>query len=469
MPAHRAFSLLLATALIFAAAVASLSPARADIGSYIVVDQRTGAVLADGDPFQPWYPASITKLMTAYVTFRAIRAGRLTLQSPVTMTANAAGQSPSKMGFRPGTVVTVDNALKMVIVKSANDMAMALGETVGGSESAFVAEMNREAARLGMTRTRFQNPNGLPDDAQVTTARDMAVLASAILNEFPEHRGLFSITGLKLGGSVIRTHNRFVERFQGGDGMKTGFICNAGFNVVATATRGGRTLIAVVLGAYSARERDEFAARLMTESFRRRASSPTLATFRNPPGLPAPLSRKAAVCGGQRPAPGEGQVLTSLTNPNAVELSWVAAPPQPKKKKGEKAAAAPAQPTFLETTARYSRPLVPVFIGLSPDAPQATAVAAGGDDDDDGPAVAAPALTTQQKASPAASAAAKAARAALGRAPAGDGAGQAAAVVGQAIAAEAPAARSIASAAEPGVSVPLNLLPPSMLNPAPAP
>lgn len=466
MPAHRAFHPLLAAVLLVAAIIAGSGSARADIGSYIVVDQRTGAVLADGNPFQPWYPASITKLMTAYVTFRAIRAGRLTLNSPVTMTQNAAGQSPSKMGFKVGTVVTVDNALKMVIVKSANDMAMALGETVGGSESAFVGEMNREAARLGMTRTHFSNPNGLPDDAQVTTARDMAILARAILVEFPEHRALFSITGLKLGNNIIRTHNRFVERFQGGDGMKTGFICNAGFNVVATATRGGRTLIAVVLGAYSTRERDEFAARLVTESFRRHVTSPTLATFPNPPGMGAPVSRKAEVCGGQRPGPGEGQIVTSITNPNAVELSWVSPPPAPKKKKGEKtAAAAPAAPSFLEPTARYSRPLVPVFIGLSPNAPQPALAAAGGDDDDS-PAVAAPALANQKKSTAAAGAAARAARAALAGSAAPTGTG----VVGTAMAAEAPlAGDSIASAAAPGVSVPLNLLPPSMLNPAPAP
>jgi D-alanyl-D-alanine carboxypeptidase len=276
--------------------------ARAEIGAYIIVDARTGAVLAEKNAFQAWYPASITKLMTAYVTFRAMREGRIGPDSPVRISQNAASRPPSKMGFKVGTVLTVDTALKIIIVKSANDIATALGEAVGGgSEAKFVDMMNAEARRLGMVATHFENPHGLPDDAQVTSARDMAVLARTILSEFPEHRDLFKITGLQLGKRTIRTHNHLLERFRGTEGMKTGFICNSGFNVVTTTTRAGRTLIAVVLGAYSAQERNEFAAKVLTKAF----SEPglrrgTLATLAPPAVTPPPVSVREYTCGAKR-------------------------------------------------------------------------------------------------------------------------------------------------------------------------
>lgn len=485
----RAGSAIVAAALAVVLSLADASTARADIGSYIVVDAGNGVVVSDGNPFQPWYPASITKLMTAYVTFRAIRAGRISPNSPVVITPEASSQSPSKMGFKIGTVLTIDNAMKMMLVKSANDIAVAIGQAVGGgSEQAFVNEMNREARRLGMTRTHFSNPNGLPDDDQVTNARDMAILAVTILREFPEYRPLFSITGLQLGGTVIRTHNRFVERFQGGDGMKTGFICNAGFNVVATATRGGRTLVAVVLGAYNTKERDEFAARILTEAFGRRPKSPTLAAFPNPPGHQQPANRRAEVCGGKRPRGNEQQDLASLTNPSGGTLLAFAP--------ADGGGAEPAPPkSYLEATSRYMRPLVPVFIGLAPGSQPDQAIAGGDDENDDAPAAAAApqdskaaraaaakaAKEAQRQAAQAQAAQARAAKLAARNAPTAGNmpASDAASIdslIGTADAAEmkpgqAPSARirpatgSIPSAAEPGVSVPLNLLPPAMMNP----
>lgn len=276
--------------------------ARADIGAYIVVDAASGAVLAEKNAFQAWYPASITKLMTAYVTFRAMREGRIGPDSPVTITQNAAARPPSKMGFKVGTVLTVDTALKIIIVKSANDIAVALGEAVGGgSEGKFVDMMNAEARRLGMVATHFENPHGLPDDGQVTSARDMAVLTRAILAEFPEHRDLFKITALQLGKRTIRTHNHLLERFRGTEGMKTGFICNSGFNVVTTATRNGRTLIAVVLGAYTSAERNEFAAMVLTKAFSEPAlRRGTLATLAPPAVTPPPVSVRDYTCGAKR-------------------------------------------------------------------------------------------------------------------------------------------------------------------------
>lgn len=255
-------------ALALAAIASSLTPASAESAhSYLVFDARTGEVIDKYNAHRAWYPASVTKLMTAYVTFQAIRAGRLKMTSPVVQSAEAASQPPSKMGFPVGTVVTVDNALKIIMVKSANDVSWALGEAVSGSKDEFVEEMNRQARRLGMSRTTWGNPNGLPDPTQVTNAHDLALLARALIREFPEHAGYFKLPGIQFGKRIMRNHNALVDRFPGTDGMKTGFICSSGFNVVASVTRGNRRLIAVVLGAPNARIRAEKTAELFTKAF----------------------------------------------------------------------------------------------------------------------------------------------------------------------------------------------------------
>ena len=224
-------------------------------------------MVAQYEAGRQWYPASITKLMTVYVTFRAIRAGRVTFDTPLTVSANAQAQPPSKMGFPVGTQITVDNALKILMVKSANDIAVVLAEGVGGSVPAFVAEMNKMTEELGMNGTQYRNPHGLPDDEQVTTARDMALLARALMREFPEHELFFRIPAIRVGKRILRNHNRLIDRYPGADGMKTGFICSGGYNVVATAKRGDKHLIAVVLGAHSSYERTEDAARLFEAGF----------------------------------------------------------------------------------------------------------------------------------------------------------------------------------------------------------
>jgi D-alanyl-D-alanine carboxypeptidase len=247
--------------------VAASSAARAQAHSYLVFDVKSGQVLSKMNAHQAWYPASVTKLMTTWVTFQAIRSGRMKMTSPVVMTEAANRQPPSKMGFPVGTIVTVDNALKIIMVKSANDVAWALGEAVSGSEDAFVAEMNGEARRLGMTATRWGNPNGLPDPTQVTTAHDLGLLARALIKEFPEYGDYFRLPGIQFGKISIKNHNHLVNRFPGTDGMKTGFICASGFNVVASATRDGRRLVTIVLGSPNARVRAEKAAELFTRGF----------------------------------------------------------------------------------------------------------------------------------------------------------------------------------------------------------
>jgi D-alanyl-D-alanine carboxypeptidase len=234
---------------------------------YLVVDADSGQVLIDNEGTAVWYPASLTKLMTVYVALDAVRNGKLTLDTPLIMSVRAARMAPSKMGFRPGTEVTLDNALKMLMVKSPNDVAVMVAEGVSGSVEAFADDMNAAAQRLGLHESHFVNPNGLHSPNHVSSARDMAMVARALLREFPDHADLFSIGALQLGNQYIPNHNGLLGRYPGADGMKTGFTCPAGFNVVASANHGGRRLIVVVLGAPTARSRNQEAANLFDQGF----------------------------------------------------------------------------------------------------------------------------------------------------------------------------------------------------------
>src|SRR5262245_25335456 len=249
----------------WAAMMCSAPAVRAE--ALILVEADTGKVLAAENATQPWYPASITKIMTAYVTLRAVKEGRITLDRLLTVSHNAAAQSPVKMGFPPGTTVTVDNALKMLMVKSANDMAVVIAEGVAGSVENFADQMNRYAARIGMVQSHFVNPNGLPADEQIVSARDMAILARTVIKEFPEYDYYWHLPGIRYGKKVLRNYNTLIGRYPGADGMKTGFICASGFNLVATASRDGRRMIAVVLGASSSSSRALKAAQLLEQGF----------------------------------------------------------------------------------------------------------------------------------------------------------------------------------------------------------
>lgn len=229
----------------------------------LVVDVNSLKVLEQQEIFQKWYPASLTKLLTAYTTFRALKSGQLTLETPVVMTKNAAAEPPSKMFYKPGQALTLDSALKMLLIKSANDIAVAIGETVSGSEAAFIDRMNAEAKRIGMTSSHFVNPHGLPAPGQYTTARDLAVLAITIKREFPQYAPYFAYEGFTTGKKNYPNLNMLIGRFDGADGMKTGFICAAGFNQVSSATRGGRSVVSVVLGGDSLADRADESARLL--------------------------------------------------------------------------------------------------------------------------------------------------------------------------------------------------------------
>ena len=249
---------------VLAAAVAA-TPARAM--SVLLIDADSGKVLHAENATSPWYPASTTKMMTLYMTLRAMRDQRITPDTLFTVSENANAQSPTKMGFPIGTQVTVDNAIKMMMVKSANDMAVMLAEGISGSIDQFAQEMTATAHQLGMTESNFVNPNGLPDGGQIMSARDLAILARALIHDFPEYSSYWHIPAIKFGRRVVRNYNPLLGRYPGTDGMKTGFICASGYNLVATASRDNKQLIAVVLGAPSGAARAVKAAELLETGF----------------------------------------------------------------------------------------------------------------------------------------------------------------------------------------------------------
>lgn len=268
-------------------------PQPAHSAASILIDVATGEVLSQENATQRWYPASLTKLMTAYVAFSAVRDGKLAIDGPVTISGNAAKQPPSHMGYKPGSRLTLDNALKIMLVKSANDIAVAVAEAAAGPD--YQKAMNAAAARLGMTGTNFTNANGLHSVKNYTTARDLAVLTRALRTEFPQHSSYFGIEAVKYGETVERNYNILLGRFAGADGMKTGFVCASGFNLVGTATQNGRTLAAIVLGEKSQVARAEKAANLLAEGFTKSPAGTTLDGLANDTASKA-KDMRAQVC-----------------------------------------------------------------------------------------------------------------------------------------------------------------------------
>jgi D-alanyl-D-alanine carboxypeptidase len=238
-------------------------------GPSLLFDPASGEVISQDRAGEPWYPASLTKLMTAYVVFQKIRAGQLTLEQKITVSEIAHAQPPSKIGVPVGKTVSVDFALQALLVHSANDMAFVLAEAASGSVSGFAAEMNAQAARLGMTGSHFVNPNGLFDPRHISTARDIAILASALLREFPEHVHYYDQDALAVGKRKLSNRNALLRQMPEADGMKTGFVCSSGFNLVATASRDGRKLGAVIFGANNGKHRADLAEMLLVDGFSR--------------------------------------------------------------------------------------------------------------------------------------------------------------------------------------------------------
>jgi D-alanyl-D-alanine carboxypeptidase len=337
----RAPALGFALSSVICAASFAATPARAE--ALILIDADSGKVLRAENATYPWYPASTTKLMTLYVTLSAIRDKRITMDTLFTVSQNAAMQAPTKMGFPVGTQVTVDNALKMMMVKSANDMAVLLAEGVDGSIDDFAQEMTETAHKLGMSESSFVNPNGLPADGQIVSARDLAMLARALIHDFPDYNFYWHIPAIKWGRRVVRNYNPLLGRYVGADGMKTGFICASGFNLVATAQRDNKRLIAVVLGAPSGAARAMKAAQMLESGFHQNPLAwltPSLGTVDAlKPMDSAPMDLKDQMCGGHRKrAPAEdedidadntGQSAADMIQQHSILLSALRAPTDP--------------------------------------------------------------------------------------------------------------------------------------------
>jgi len=265
-------------------------PAQAQLGggeryAAILFEHRTGQVLFASNADEPRYPASLTKMMTLYMLFEAIRDGRVQLSTPIVMSAEAASRPPSKLGIPPGMSITAEQAILALVTKSANDVAAAVGEHLGGSEERFAQMMTLRARSIGMTRTTFRNASGLPDFEQTTTARDMATLGRRLIQDFPNRYQYFSTVHASIGRIRLRNHNRMLDSYDGADGIKTGYTRDSGFNIVTSAERSGVRLVGAVFGGRSWVERDQHMAMLLDQGFERMGVAP------RPPAAPAMASR----------------------------------------------------------------------------------------------------------------------------------------------------------------------------------
>lgn len=256
----------------------------AQAGPSLVVDMQSGEVLHQRDASAPWYPASLTKMMTLYLLFEDLKAGKIQLGDQLAFSPYAFNQQPSKLVLPAGATISIEQAILALILRSANDVAVAVGERLSGSEPAFAQRMNATAKRLGMTGSNFRNPSGWKDPAQVTTARDMAVLSIALIRDFPERYAYFSQHEVLIRGARITHSVHFLDKYPGADGLKTGFLCSSGFNLAASATRQGRRLIGVVLGFRRGDLRDEAMVRLFDEAFAKKSAGSGQKLFQLPAG-----------------------------------------------------------------------------------------------------------------------------------------------------------------------------------------
>ncbi len=299
------------------AALATPAPAGAqERYAAIVVDGKTGQVLFSRNADAPRYPASLTKMMTLYLLFDALERGRYSLDSGLSVSANAAAQPPSKLGVRAGTTIKVRDAIMALVTKSANDVATVIAENLGGSVSAFATQMTATARGLGMSRTTFRNPHGLPNDAQVTTARDMALLGRALQDRFPTYYRFFSTRVFEWNGQRIGNHNNLLGRVEGVDGIKTGYIRASGYNLVTSVHRDNRYVVAVVMGGQTAGSRDAHMRDLIAEYLPRASTGQRVA--------PLLVASAAATIDLMAPAPRPKPPLAGVLALAAVDPTAVA-------------------------------------------------------------------------------------------------------------------------------------------------
>ena len=304
----------------------------------IVVDAKSGEILYAKHADSPRYPASITKIMTLYLTFEALASGKLHLDDRVVISPHAAAQAPTKLGVRAGDSVSVEEAMDGMATRSANDAAVAMAEKIGGTESRFAALMTLRAQELGMQNTHFVNASGLPDSRQLSSARDIAILSRAVMRDYPQYYKLFSMQEFRFRGQTIANHNHLLGKMPGVDGLKTGFTNASGFNLAVSAVRDNRRLITVVMGGPSTASRDENAESLLLTGFdvmRRRANGEKIVVAQNqfePTELSGPVVRppvgqgdgdqdqlKIVLTGG---APKAGKVAIEKQSPKLVKAKW---------------------------------------------------------------------------------------------------------------------------------------------------
>lgn len=290
----------------------------------IIVDGNTGAVLSASNPDGLRHPASLTKIMTLYLLFERLDAGKMSLDSEMEVSEHASEQAPTKLGLRPGQTLKVEDAIKGLVTRSANDAAVVIAEAIGGSEDDFAKMMTRKARSLGMSRTVFRNASGLPNDEQVTTARDLSILGRAIQDRFPRYYRYFSTNVFTYRGHAIRNHNHLLGSVEGVDGIKTGYTRASGFNLVTSLHRGNRFLVGVVMGGRSGGSRDAIMRNLLAENLEKGATRRVVAAITE--RSPAQAETEVADAAPEAPAPQPIQVQGAVQVASAAPEPVVAAP-----------------------------------------------------------------------------------------------------------------------------------------------
>ena len=335
------FSLILAVTF---ATLLSLAAGPASANSRygaIVIDAVSGEVLHQEHANRPLYPASLTKMMTLYMVFQALEDGSLTLDQRITISRKAAGQAPSRLGLAPGSTIRVEDTIYALVTKSANDIATAVAEAIGETEFQFARQMTREARRLGMSNTTFQNASGLPHRRQVSTPLDMALLSQAMIRDFPQYYHYFNTQSWSFNGRTYRNHNELMRSYEGMDGLKTGYIRAAGYNLAASAVRGRLRLIAVVFGGRTSRSRNAAVASLLDQAFDSARGRYLIAEGSAPfyPPLPSrhptrdavePVVVATSFVGTETPVPPRrpGEIATP-TRTGVIPVAAVPVPPAP--------------------------------------------------------------------------------------------------------------------------------------------
>lgn len=330
MTRHGVWHRIVATLLFSIFCTLSLAQTQADANprfAAITVDAQTGRILFSRNADAQRYPASLTKIMTLYVLFEELAAGRMTLDTPLNISPHAASMQPSKLGLPAGSTISVENAIKALVTKSANDIAAAVAEGVSGTESEFAQRMTETARRIGMTRSQFRNASGLPNRQQFTTARDMATLGLRIQIDFPQYYPYFSLRSFTFRGRSYRNHNRLLGRFDGTDGIKTGYTRASGYNLTASVRRSGRHVVAVVMGGRTGSSRNQYMTSMLTRALDRLepTTSVNIASLAGmPPDMTAPIRDSYPL---PTPKPGtEGEALVAEAE-TAAETQTVPAVP----------------------------------------------------------------------------------------------------------------------------------------------